>query len=342
MSVMKMQQVQLEGAVEAIRVDSSGHTVAAITELGALSFFDCSKELRRIGGTATGLQACDLEFSPDGSLLVVTGVRQREAVEGAVLVYSVPPGDAPPITVAVFDTMASAPTFLPLAPPVLVVGAYLRLVCFDGGTFAELGSAEGDDYVALRGVVALAGGKGCAAVWGRQGFSRLNWYSLDPPSQPVLLDQAEKEPEPLGGIALSPSGSRIAASFARTDELRLSDAKVTEGPYGHVSLYDTTTRTLVAKHELPGSLERDFTNYGGSRGKRKFGAEKPPTRPVYLDESHVAVGMPGGDVRVLDTETGVATTGWQIDAGIASLDFSPRAGVLTAGGPTGAVCVWKP
>jgi len=342
--VTRTRSVALDTAVEAVQLAPAGKMLAALTELGRLSLLDCTGELRHLDSIETGLQSGELAFSPDGSQLAVTGIRQREVVEGVVLVYPVPPSAAPAIPAAVFDTMATAPTFVSGAPPMLVVGSYLRLVCLDPVTFKELGSADGDDYIAPRGLVSLKDRHGCVAVWGRQGFSRVHWYDLTA-SGPVARNKGgKKEPESLGGIAVSPSGARVAATFARPEELVVADPAATEGPYGHVSVYDNAKRALIVKHPIPGSLERDFAGYDGDAADRRraYGAERPPTRPIFVDEDHCAVGLPGGDVRVVELKTGGVDLKWRLGFRLTTLDYSQASGLWAAGGPDGWVHVWAP
>ncbi len=336
---MAMQSLQLDAAVETVGFDPSGRKVVAVTELGSLSLFDCSRKLQRLSEVSTDLEACEVAFSPDGSALVVTGVRIGAAVEGVVLVYHLPEIETPPIVAAVFDTMATAPTFLAGSSPLLVVGSYLRLVCLHATTYDELGFADGDDYIAPRGIAAIGDDQSCVAVWGREGSSRVHWYNLSTPSEPKTFSEGgKKEPEPLGGIAVSPSGARVVATFTRENELKVRDVTASEGTYGHLSVYDPVTRALVKKHPLPGSLNRDFTRYA----KTAFGAERLLTRPVFLDESHIAVGMPGGDVLAVDLQSGDIVTKWRLSSPLSTLDYSKAAGLLAAGGPDGSLHMWTP
>ncbi|MBA2669755.1 MAG: hypothetical protein H0U67_05230 [Gemmatimonadetes bacterium] len=352
------QRLQLDGRIDAVRFGPDGQRLAVVTEFGQVTVLDCSPGLQRLTSFATELESCDLAFDPRSADLVVTGVRLRDEVEGAALVYSMSADNGEPSAAVVLETMVTAPTFVVRPRPLLLLGSYLRLVCADAVTFEEIGFAEGDDYVAPSGIVALPNASQCVVAWGRQGSARVHWYDLASGHPLTFLGAADnEEPEGLGGLAVSPSGAWTAATFARPDEfLPENGPPLAEAPYGHLALYDNAARRLAARHPIAGSLTQDFTRYNYRPGQRRerdpsglwrdialgFGAERPPSRPVFLSDNHVAFAMPGGAVKVMDVLTGQITTVRHLHAPVRVLDYSTAGGRFAVGCADGSVLVWAP
>jgi WD40 repeat protein len=351
-----MQHAHVDGRIDGLSFDGDGRHLAVVTDAGAVTLFDCSEAVRVVCSTETGLESCELAFHPREPTLVVTGTRIRDEIEGVVFAYPLPFNEGEAASIATIETMATAPTFTHGDGVVLLVGGYLRLLCLDGSTYRILNEQEGDDYVAPRGIAVRRRGEYGVAAWAQQGAIRLHGYGIT--RDQGLIAQAgpgPDEPEALGGLAFSPDGSYLAATFADPTELLFEATPPASAPYGHLSIYDSEGFERIGTHAINGSLSDDFVRYDYRPGQRReqnaegqwqsvsigFAAETPPSRPVFIDETKVAVGMPGGSVRIIDVREGIEIARWNVGFTVRAVDYSFRSNQLAAAGGDGQVAVWS-
>jgi hypothetical protein len=252
----------------------------------------------------------------------------------------------------------TAPTFLP--PPLrshpLLVGTVDGVFGIDprhGAARFRLATTPDFGFVARRGLVYLPGTATLVVAFNMHPGLWLMVYRRDARGQFHELRQLGRWAGSHTGAALNPSGRLLAIGVQ--DDVYLHPVEAgADARLGAVHVYEAEGLSNVGTFEVRATIDRDFGREelapgDGRRVPRGGGPDSPVmylplavmSNPAFLDDRRVAFGMPGGEVRLLDVETGRAeaiTDGPR--APVYRLDCAPAHQRLAAGFADGAVWVW--
>jgi hypothetical protein len=357
-------------AIQSVRFSPDAACLAVVTQADQVLWFEAGERFTPRGGWDSGIEIVDIAFSSTGDQLAVVGHARKPGGDypesELTVLISEPFGAAPSarhrfpqeIDGRMVGELYTAPTFLP--PPlrghsrlVGTVDAVIGIDPKDGAARILLATTPDFGIVSRRGLVYLpATGMLFAAfdmhpnLWliayrrdGRGQFRELR--ELD-----CFIDGHHT------GAALNPSGRLMAVGVQ--DAIYLHPAKaVADARVGAVHVYETTGLSKVGTFEVRGPIARDFGREqlaagDGRRVPLGGGPDSPfvylplsmMSNPAFLDDRRVAFGMPGGQVRLLDVETGrVEVISDEPQSAIYRLDCAPAKHRIAAGFADGTVRV---
>jgi hypothetical protein len=357
--------------MQAVRFSPDGACLAGATQTDQVRWFEAAERIAARGGWDGGIEIVDFAFSSTGERLAVVG-RARTANGGSseselTVLIAAPFGTAPiarhrlPLQVdgrMVADLFA-APTFVP--PPLrsypLLVGTVDGVVGIDprdGAARFRLATTPDFGFVARRGLVYLPPTRTLVVAFDMHPGLWLIAYRRDARGQFRELREFDRWGRAHhAGAALNPSGRLLAVGVQ--DDFYVHPAKAgVDARLGALHVYETEGLSKVAMFEVRAAIGRDFgrqdlASGDGRRVPRGGGPDSPfmylplalMSNPAFLDDRRVAFGMPGGEVRLLNVETGRAealSDGPR--APVYRLDCAPVQQRIAAGFADGALWVW--
>jgi hypothetical protein len=254
----------------------------------------------------------------------------------------------------------TAPTFMPptsRSHPLLVgtVDGVLGIDLRDGAARLRLATTPDFGFVARRGLIYLPRTATLVVAFNTHPNLRVIAYRRDGRSRfRKLRELASYSEGNHAGAALSPSGRLLAVGVQEDVGFHPVEAGA-DARLGAMLVYETAGLTKVGKFEVRASIDRDFgrreLSPGDGRCVPHGGGPHIPARyeplgmmsnPAFLDDRWAVFGMPGGEVRLLDVETGQVEA---ISDGprvvVQRLDCAPAKRRIAAGFDDGSIRVWS-
>jgi hypothetical protein len=359
-------------AIQAVRFSPDGGCLAVATRARQVRWFEASDRLTPRGGCDTGIAIDDVAFSSSGEQLAVIGRATRPGSsypESELTVLIAAPFAETPtarhrIAAEVAGRMVadifSAPLFLPRSLrsyPLLVgtVDGVLGIDPKDGDARFRQIEVQDFGFVTRRGLVYLPETGTLVVVFNMHPGLWVIAYRRDRRGNFRETHQVDRwGREHHAGATLNPSGRLLALEVQDDSYLHPTEAGQ-DARLGALHVYETQGLSKVGKIEVRGGIEcdfgkRDLAPGDGRRRPRGGGPESPFTyvpltamsNPAFFDDRRVALGMPGGDVRLLDVESGgVDVVQEGTGAAVTGLDCGPAKKLLAAGFSDGTLHVWK-
>lgn len=368
---MLLYQGKEPSAIQAIRFSADAACLAVATQSRQVRWFEAAQQITPRGGCECGIDIADLAFAGAGQPLTIIGRASKSDgyPESELTVLITMPFDTVPIARhrlplkvdgRLVAELFAAPIFLP--PPLrsgpLLVGTVDGAVGIDpadGSARFPLVTEPDFGFVAHRGLVYLPSTATLVAAFDMHPGLWLIAYRPDAQGQfHELRTVAQWDRAHLTGAALSPSGHLLAVSTQ--EDFYLHPAEIgADAPLGVVHVYETEGLAKIRTFEIRASLERDFgrQDLAAGDGRRIPRGGGPASlfmylplalmsNPAFLDDRRLALGMPGGEVRLLDVETGrVEGIPDGPHAPVRGLDCAPAKQWIAAGFADGTVRVWS-
>jgi hypothetical protein len=367
--MMLLYQGREASTIQSVRFSPDGACLVAATQADQVRWFDAAERVTSRGSWDSGIEIVDVAFSSTGWRLAVIG-RARQA-DGSpeselTLLMAAPFGQAPSARHRLPPKVGgrwaaeyfSAPTFLP--PPLrshpFLVGTVDGVLGIDPRTGAarwRLTTTHDFGFVARRGLTYLARPALLVVAFDMHPGLWLMVYQRDRHGQFKELRQFDCWAGCHTGAALNPSGRLLVVGVQEDLYLHPVEAGA-DARLGALHVYETERLAKVGTFEVRATLDRDFGRQelapgDGRRVPRGGGPDSPVmyvplalmSNPAFLDDRRVAFGMPGGEVRLLDVQTGQAgAISDRPRHPIYRLDCAPAQRRIAAGFADGTVCVW--
>jgi hypothetical protein len=358
-------------AIHSVRFSPNGACLAVATQANQVLWFEAAERINRRGGWDSGIEIVDVAFSSTSERMAVIGRARNGASdypESELTVLIAAPFGAVPsarhrLPLELDGRMAAeyftAPTFLPpplRSHPLLVgtVDGVIGIDLRDGTARFRLATTSDFGYVTRRGLVYLPRTATLVVAFDMHPGLWLIAYRRDAHGRFRELRQFDDWAEGHhAGAALSPSGRRLVVGVQDCVCLHSAEAGA-DARVGALHVYETEGLSRVGTFEVRGTMARDFgrEDLGPGNGRRLPGGGAPASQfvysprammsnPAFLDDRRVAFGMPGGEVRLLNVETGRAEAiSDDPRVPVHRLDCAPEKQQIAAGFADGTVRVW--
>jgi len=314
-----------------------------------------------------GLGNCNLSFHPTDDTLAIAGGRwvpwpdnPKTGQDYLGIAYFPDPG-GPPSRCFLTKALSGSNSLALLPSNVVIAGAGTSIAWIDleDQSLTDLVSEVVQPYEEIFSDWPLARGMkynpvdhSVAVCWLSVCESYLYAYNL------AFTVGREIERYGIGGVQHScfcrfgfrPDFKRLAVAVgyheSNTWEGQLGDLEKQTGKFGYILVFDYEPRPVIQRFEIEAAVGTNFriTGVRDSKGNHChywYGIGDGMSNPVFVEDTMILFGLPGGDIGTLDTTTGKVETCARCSRNVTMLDYSTKKGLLAAGCDDGTTYVWQ-